>query len=289
MNLGGMGAACVHPHRAGPLTRAGGARDASLADPREVTRSYRLVCPMMSRVSRMPGSGRATGVRSDRPAVGGPAGAVPPRAGTGSRRTAGDSEIDFSSLLPAAQRGDEVAFQVIYRAVHPGVLRYVRVLVGDDAEDVASEAWLQVVRDLASFHGDAGGFRGWVVTIARHRALDHLRARRRRPQAPVPVEEFSQRAGPDDTEGSAFEEISTDRALALIAGLPREQAEAVLLRVVVGLDAKTAGQVLGKRAGAVRTAAYRGLARLAEQLAAAEPGPGDLPVPPRRAARRPGQ
>lgn len=250
---------------------------------------------MMSRVRRMPGSDRAAGEWSDRLVGGGPAGGVPPRPAavvpprpaTSSRRTAGDGEIDFSPLLPAAQRGDEAAFQVIYRAVHPGMLRYLRVLVGDDAEDVASEAWLQVVRDFALFHGDAGGFRGWVVTIARHRALDHIRARRRRPQTPVPVEEISERAGPDDTAGSAVEAISTDRALALIAGLPREQAEAVLLRVVVGLDAKTAGQVLGKRAGAVRTAAYRGLARLAEQLA--EAGPGDLPVPPRRAARRFGQ
>jgi RNA polymerase sigma-70 factor (ECF subfamily) len=45
--------------------------------------------------------------------------------------------------------------------------------------------------------------------------------------------------------------------------LPREQAEAVFLRVVVGLDAKTAARVLGKRPGAVRTSAYRGVRRLA--------------------------
>jgi RNA polymerase sigma-70 factor (ECF subfamily) len=74
-------------------------------------------------------------------------------------------------------------------------------------------------------------------------------------------------AAPDDTPGSAMEAISTEAAMRLIAGLPSDQAEAVLLRVVMGLDAKTAGQVLGKRAGAVRTAAHRGLRRLAEQLA----------------------
>ena len=43
-----------------------------------------------------------------------------------------------------------------------------------------------------------------------------------------------------------------------------DSAEAILLRVVMGLDAETAGRVLGKRAGAVRTAAHRGLRRLAE-------------------------
>ena len=63
-----------------------------------------------------------------------------------------------------------------------------------------------------------------------------------------------------------MEAISTDAALRLIATLPRDQAEAVLLRAVVGLDADSAGKVLGKRAGAVRTAAYRGLRTLAVRL-----------------------
>nr|WP_241245603.1 MULTISPECIES: RNA polymerase sigma factor [Protofrankia] len=175
---------------------------------------------------------------------------------------------DISLDVAKAQRGDEDAFKVIYRAVQPGLLRYLRVLVGDDAEDVASEAWLQIARDLPSFRGDSNGFRGWAATIARHRALDHIRRQRRRPQHDVPVEQMTDLPSPDDTAGRALETLSTDTAIRLIAGLPRDQAEAVLLRVVIGLDAQTAGRVLGKRAGAVRTAAYRGLRRLAEQLGA---------------------
>src|SRR6266571_3835451 len=65
---------------------------------------------------------------------------------------------------------------------------------------------------------------------------------------------------------SALDAVATDAALELIARLPRDQADAVLLRVVMGLDAKTAARVLGKRAGAVRTACYRGLRGLAEHL-----------------------
>ncbi|WP_241841890.1 RNA polymerase sigma factor [Pseudofrankia sp. BMG5.36] len=168
-----------------------------------------------------------------------------------------------------AQRGDEAAFRLIYRAVQPGLLRYLRILVGDDAEDVASEAWLQIARDLRSFRGDFDGFRGWAATVARHRALDHLRRRARRQRDDLPVElVLPELAAPDDTAGEALEALSTETALRLIAGLPLDQAEAVLLRVVMGLDAKTAGRVLGKRAGAVRTAAHRGLRRLAEQLGA---------------------
>jgi RNA polymerase sigma-70 factor (ECF subfamily) len=173
---------------------------------------------------------------------------------------------DLATALPEAQRGNENAFRVLYRATQPALLRYLRVLVGEDAEDVASEAWLQIARDLVSFRGDGDGFRGWATTIARHRAMDHLRRQRRRPITAGPVEELAEPSGPEDTAESAVDAVATDAALALIARLPRDQAEAVLLRVVVGLDVKVAARVLGKRPGAVRTAAYRGLRKLAEYV-----------------------
>lgn len=181
----------------------------------------------------------------------------------GSDRHAG---ADLSAALVRAQAGGEDGFRVLYRATQPGLLRYLRVLVGDDAEDVASEAWLHIARGLGSFRGDIDGFRGWASTIARNRAMDCLRRRLRRPVEDVPFEQLASLAGRDDTEWAAVNAIGTDEALALIARLPPDQAEAVLLRVVVGLDAATAGRVLGKRAGAVRTAAYRGLRTLAAQL-----------------------
>jgi RNA polymerase sigma-70 factor (ECF subfamily) len=197
-------------------------------------------------------------------------GVVPHAAPTGA-----PGSPDLAPALARAQRGDEEAFRLLYRAVQPGLLRYLQALVGEDAEDVASETWLQVARGLSKFRGDLDGFRGWTATIGRNRALDHLRQQRRRPRADQreqAVDQLAELPAGDDTAGAALELISTDAALALIAGLPRDQAEAVLLRVVMGLDANSAAQVLGKRAGAVRTAAYRGLRRLADQLdASAQP------------------
>jgi RNA polymerase sigma-70 factor, ECF subfamily len=179
---------------------------------------------------------------------------------------------DLSAEVHDAQRGDPAAFRALYRDTQPRLLRYLYSLVGDDAEDVASETWLQVAKDLASFTGDHDGFRGWVTTIGRHRALDHLRYRGRRPPAqPVPAEELAGLAAADDTAAGAIEAVSTDAAIRLIATLPPDQAQAVLLRAVVGLDADSAGRVLGKRAGAVRTAAYRGLRTLATRLEADQP------------------
>ncbi|MET9882220.1 RNA polymerase sigma factor [Streptomyces sp. NPDC006430] len=178
-------------------------------------------------------------------------------------------DAELTAAVLAAQGGDESAFRAVYRAVHPRLLGYVRTLVGDgDAEDVTSEAWLQIARDLDSFTGDADRFRGWAARIGRNRALDHVRMRGRRPAIGGDETELTGRASDCDTAGEAMEALSTDRTMALIAQLPQDQAEAVVLRVVVGLDAKSAAETLGKRPGAVRTAAHRGLKKLAELLRA---------------------
>ncbi|MFD0785475.1 RNA polymerase sigma factor, partial [Micromonospora azadirachtae] len=162
---------------------------------------------------------------------------------------------ELSEAVEKARSGDEEAFRFLYRSLQPGLLRYLTALVGADAEDVASETWLQISRDLRGFTG--GEFRAWAVTIARNRAMDHLRRQRRRPSLPVPVQAMNELAGDSDTEERAGESIGTEAALSLIATLPPREAEAVLLRAVVGLDAETAARVLGRRAGAVRTAAHR--------------------------------
>lgn len=176
---------------------------------------------------------------------------------------------ELSAAVARAQEGDEAAFAVAYRLVQPGLLGYLRGLVGDDAEDVASDAWLEIARDLGRFRGDGAGFRGWTATIGRHRALDHLRRQKVRPRSSVLEHDVLDLPGPQNTHDQALESISTEHALQLVRGLPKDQAEAVLLRVVVGLDAPAAARVLGKRPGAVRTAAYRGLKRLSEQLGVA--------------------
>jgi RNA polymerase sigma-70 factor, ECF subfamily len=179
----------------------------------------------------------------------------------------GRPEADLSLAVRAAQGGDEEAFRLLFRDVQPRLLRYLRAIVADDAEDVASESWLQIARDLGSFRGDFDAFRGWAATIARHRALDHLRSQQRKHSSAVPADLLADRPGGEDTAQRALDAVCSEAAIALIASLPRDQAEAVLLRVVMGLEAEAAGRVLGKRAGAVRTAAYRGLRRLAAHLA----------------------
>lgn len=184
-----------------------------------------------------------------------------------------DSEL--TAAVRAAQGGDETAFVTVFRVVHPRLLGYVRTIVAEpDAEDVTAEAWLHISRDLARFHGDADRFRGWTNRIARNRALDHLRARSRRPAEVADDTVLVDLPAATDTCEEALDAVDTARAMELVGRLPKEQAEAVVLRTVLGLDAKRAALVLGCRPGAVRTAAHRGLRRLAELV----PHPSGRPV-----------
>src|SRR5260370_42535742 len=112
-------------------------------------------------------------------------------------------EGDLTVAVQCAQRGDEAAFRVVYRDVQPRLLRYLQALVGDDAEDVASEAWLQISRDIRNFHGDASGFRGWAATIASNRAMDHLRRLPPRPAGTLPPGALHERPGAEATPRNA--------------------------------------------------------------------------------------
>lgn len=182
-----------------------------------------------------------------------------------------ESADPLDPLVEQMLAGDESALRAVYRDVQPRLLRYLTVLVGpDEAEDVASETWAQGFRDLDRFSGDADGFRGWLTTIGRHRALDHLRRRQRRPRADSELVEVLDRPADVDVEGTVADSLGTEAALALVADLPTDQAEAVLLRTVFGFDAPTAARILGKRPGAVRSATHRGLRALARRLDAGD-------------------
>lgn len=133
-------------------------------------------------------------------------------------------------------------------------------------EDVAAEVWVDVARRLRDFSGDESAFRGWLFTLARRRAIDAWRQAERAPLHLTADHTDLDRPGAHDTAGLALERISTRRALDLIATLPRDQAEAIALRVIAGLDVKEVARLLGKRPGAVRVAAHRGLRTLAARL-----------------------
>jgi RNA polymerase sigma-70 factor, ECF subfamily len=169
---------------------------------------------------------------------------------------------EFDDALARARSGDERAFLQLWEQLHPRLLRYLRVLGCDEADDVASETWLQAVRDLDRFDGGAADFRYWLFTIGRHRAVDASRSRTRS-RIRLLTAAVTPRADPKTVEDEVLDGLSTQQAVALVARLPRDQAEAVALRIIAGLDTAAVAGILGKSPGAVRIALHRGLRTLA--------------------------
>ena len=174
---------------------------------------------------------------------------------------------EFESVLAAAQEGSEAAFTRLWRDCNPALLRYLRVIAPEAAEDVAAETWLNVVRGVAAFRGDEQGWRAWLFTTARRRAIDETRRRSR--LAEKGLEEAVPGRIPlsPDAADLAIQRIDTQSALALVARLPPHQAEVILLRVVAGLNTEMVARLVGRSPGAVRVAAHRGLRRMAAILA----------------------
>lgn len=170
---------------------------------------------------------------------------------------------EFGAVLEAAQNGSEKAFSALWHDANPALLRYLRVIAPQVADDVAAETWVHVIRGLTAFRGDEAAWRAWLFTTARRRVIDEARRSARRPAAPL--EEMTQAhapAAPDAAE-VALENLDTRAAIALVSKLPPLQAEVILLRVVAGLDTEAVAKLVDRSPGAVRVAAHRGLRRLA--------------------------
>jgi RNA polymerase sigma-70 factor (ECF subfamily) len=174
------------------------------------------------------------------------------------------AHADFSRLLADAKAGHGSALGELFHDLHPRLVRYLRVLEPLEADDLASDTWLDVAAALRWFEGDERALRALAFTTARRR-LTQLRDRYRRPRSVEP-ERFEADA-PGDEEG-LVSSLSTDVALARVATLPQEHAEVVLLRVLGELPVEDVAEIVAKRPSVVRTIQHEALLRLSGNMMA---------------------
>jgi RNA polymerase sigma-70 factor, ECF subfamily len=152
--------------------------------------------------------------------------------------------------------------------VQSPLLRYLRLHIGDGADDVASETWMHVARRIDTFSGNEAQFRGWLFTTARRRLIDAHRRNARRAETPVVTDTVEVAPVADsDPEQEAMTAQGTEWALATLRRLPDDQREVIALRVLAGLDVSEVAQVLELSPGNVRVLQHRGLRRLRDLLA----------------------
>lgn len=173
---------------------------------------------------------------------------------------------DFARTLAAARTGEEWALGALWRAHQRPLLAWLGTMVGGVADDVASETWIDVARGLRGFSGDEAAFRTWLFTIARRRAVDHLRRQGRRPESAFAPEHLADHPGTTDVAEQATSSVALRQLLAVVDQLSPDQREVILLCVLGGLRPAQVAPVLGKTEGAVRVLQHRALRRLAELL-----------------------
>ncbi|MCL6735524.1 sigma-70 family RNA polymerase sigma factor [Streptomyces neyagawaensis] len=182
-----------------------------------------------------------------------------------------DETTVIGALVHRAVDGDEQATHDLLAHVHPLALRYCRTrlsrLPGDArhfVEDLAQEVCVAVLLALPRYKDTGRPFEAFVFAIAGHKVADLQRAAMRHPgSTAVPSEEMPER--PDDSLGPeerALLSSDAEWAKKLLANLPENQRELLLLRIAVGLTAEETGQMLGMSPGAVRVAQHRALSRL---------------------------
>ena len=88
------------------------------------------------------------------------------------------SVLTQEELIERAGRGDEAAFEALYRETAPRLFAIALRMTGQHAaaEDVLHEAYVAVWRSAARFDARRGSARAWLGTILRRKAIDRLRA-----------------------------------------------------------------------------------------------------------------
>ncbi len=173
------------------------------------------------------------------------------------------SPEQFESVLTAARAGADWAWARIYRDLSPTVIGYLRSHGAAEPEDLAGEAFIQVVRDLHRFSGDERAFRAWVFTIVHRRLIDDRRRRGRRPVSPAAPEIVAARAGAGGDVGEeALARVSDERVRAALAALPEDQRVVLLLRFLGDMTIEEIANAIGKRVGATKALQRRALRRI---------------------------
>ena len=172
------------------------------------------------------------------------------------------------SLIRAAQRGDQEAFEQLVRAHDQSVLRLAMNLLRspDDARDVYQEAFLRVYRNLDSFRFDCS-FHTWLYRIVTNICLDQLRKRKVRKEESAVVETsdgpidrmevFEEEAAHADPERTLWNRELKQRIENALRDLTPRERMVFELRHYQGLRLRNIGELLGTTEEAAKNCLFR--------------------------------
>ena len=152
-------------------------------------------------------------------------------------------------------------FQLLLDEHGRDVHRFLVATVGaGDADDCFQETWISALRAYPRLRDDAN-LRGWVFRIAHNKAIDHVRARARRP---VAVGEVPDRS--DDRAQLAPAALDPDGPWGAVAQLPPKQRAALALRFITDASYAEIGAAMDTSEDAARRNVFEGLKRLRQEM-----------------------
>ncbi|MDQ3679365.1 MAG: RNA polymerase sigma factor [Actinomycetota bacterium] len=169
----------------------------------------------------------------------------------------------FAEVLKAAQANAGWAFQRLFDELARPVAGYLRMQGAREPDDLVNEAFLGAFSGIGNFEGDEDDFRSWVFTIAHRRLIDE---RRRLGRRPVETTDAGYERVGGDAEDDALCSLGNERVRELLATLPPDQRDVLLLRVLADLTVERTAETLGKTAGAVKALQRRGLTALRKEI-----------------------
>lgn len=160
---------------------------------------------------------------------------------------------ELPALVGAARRGDRAAFAELYRRFHRAVHGVVLARVAyRDAADLVQDVFAAALERLPQL-GEPAAFPGWLLAIARNKAIDHLRGQR-------PTDELTELA----VQAPRAAEVA--QVLAALRALPEAYQETMILRLVEGMSGPEIAEQTGLSPGSVRVNLHRGMKLLRERL-----------------------
>lgn len=175
------------------------------------------------------------------------------------------TETGHSTRIEAAKDGAEWAWESIYRDFAGPVTGYLRGRGARDPDDLSSEVFFQVARDIHRFEGDESSFRSWLFVIAHRRLVDDRRARSRTLDT---VNEDSRDIETEggDVEAEVMEHLSLSRVEDMLETLTEDQRNVLALRIIGDLTLEETAAVMSKRVGAIKALQRRALQTIKRHL-----------------------
>jgi len=174
---------------------------------------------------------------------------------------------DIHILIYSAIGGDADAFGKLYDMHVDRIYRHVyyRVNSVEDAEDITQQVFLRAWKAIGRFKKTSSPFAAWLMTISHNLIVDYYRSRKDNRSLDNEAIEIESPSNPEQMAETALDQQQIRK---LIARLPDEQQQAILMSFIEGFSYIEVASALGKSEGAVRVTIHRALKKMRQLLEA---------------------